>query len=106
MSSQVIHHSLFSLRADGAILINTSRGPVVDKADLAAALTSGKLSAAAVDVLCQEPPADGSPLIGLSNCIVTPHIAWAPREARLRLLDVAAANLRGWLAGEPQNVVS
>ena len=84
---------------DGAILINTSRGPVVDEADLAAALTSGKLSAAAVDVLCQEPPADGSPLIGLSNCIVTPHIAWAPREARLRLLDVAAANLRGWLAG-------
>ena len=82
-----------------AILINTSRGPVVDEADLAAALTSGKLSAAAVDVLCQEPPADGSPLIGLSNCIVTPHIAWAPREARLRLLDVAAANLRGWLAG-------
>ena len=91
---------------DGAILINTSRGPVVDEADLAAALRSGKLSAAAVDVLCQEPPVDGSPLIGLSNCIVTPHIAWAPREARLRLLDIAAANLRGWMEGRAQNVVS
>ena len=103
---RLIRAETIATMKDGAILINTSRGPVVDEADLAAALTSGKLSAAAVDVLCQEPPADGSPLIGLSNCIVTPHIAWAPREARLRLLDVAAANLRGWLAGEPQNVVS
>ena len=76
------------------------------EAALAAALKSGKLSAAAVDVLCREPPADGSPLIGLDNCIVTPHIAWAPREARLRLLDIAAANLRGWLEGQAQNVVS
>ena len=103
---RLIRAETIATMKDGAILINTSRGPVVDEADLAAALTSGKLSAAAVDVLCQDPPADGSPLIGLSNCIVTPHIAWAPREARLRLLDVAAANLRGWLAGEPQNVVS
>lgn len=91
---------------DGAILINTSRGPVVNEADLAAALNSGKLYAAAVDVLSQEPPSDGSPLFGLDNCIVTPHIAWAPREARMRLMDAAAANLKAWLDGRPQNVVS
>lgn len=91
---------------DGAILINTSRGPVVNEADLAAALKSGKLYGAAVDVLAQEPPVNGSPLIGLPNCIVTPHIAWAPREARMRLMNIAAENLRAWLAGTPQNVVS
>lgn len=91
---------------DGAILINTSRGPVVHEADLAQALKSGKLYGAAVDVLTQEPPVDGSPLFGLDNCIITPHIAWAPREARMRLMDIAVSNLKGWMAGSPQNVVS
>ena len=73
---------------------------------LSCALLAGCGSAGAVDVLSREPPADGSPLIGLSNCIVTPHIAWAPREARLRLLDIAAANLRRWMGGQAQDVVS
>lgn len=102
----LIREDTIAQMKDGAILINTARGPVVDEAALAAALRSGKLAAAAVDVLEQEPPVDGSPLIGLDNCIVTPHIAWAPRETRLRLLDIAVGNLRAWLAGAPQNVVS
>lgn len=102
----LIRAETIALMKNGAILINTSRGPVVNEADLAAALKSGKLSGAAVDVLTQEPPVDGSPLFGLDNCIITPHIAWAPREARLRLMDIAAANLKGWIDGTPQNVVS
>ena len=77
-----------------------------DEDALAEALVSGRLAFAAVDVLDVEPPRKGSPLIGLPNCIVTPHIAWQSTDARRRLLDVSAANLRAFLAGAPQNVVS
>lgn len=101
----LIRAETLSKMKDGAILINTSRGPVVNETDLAEALKSGKLYGAAVDVLTQEPPVNGSPLFGLDNCIITPHIAWAPKEARTRLLDIAAANLKGWMGGKPQNVV-
>lgn len=91
---------------DGAILLNTSRGGLLVERDVADALGSGKLRAAAVDVAQTEPlPAD-SPLLEAQNCIITPHIAWAPLEARRRLLGIAVDNLRSFLAGTPENVVN
>ena len=91
---------------DGAILLNTSRGGLLVERDVADALGSGKLHAAAVDVAQTEPlPAD-SPLLEAQNCIITPHIAWAPLEARRRLLGIAVDNLRSFLAGTPENVVN
>lgn len=88
-----------------AILINTGRGPLVDEAALAAALNEGRIMAAGVDVLQEEPPRQGSPLIGARNCYITPHIAWATHAARARLLDIALENVRAFLRGKPQNVV-
>lgn len=88
-----------------AYLINTARGGLVNEADLAAALDAGWIAGAGLDVLSVEPPAAGNPLLAARNCVITPHIAWATRAARRRLLDVTAANIRGFLAGTPQNVV-
>ena len=91
---------------NGAILINTSRGPVVDEAALCAALQAGKLRAAAVDVAAVEPiPAD-SPLLAAPNCIITPHMAWAPLESRQRILDCTVRSIQAFLDGKPENVVN
>lgn len=90
----------------GAFLINTSRGALVVEEDLAAALRSGRLAGAALDVLTNEPPRTPGPLIGAPHCIITPHIAWATREARSRLLQSAVENLKMWCDGTPQNAVS
>jgi glycerate dehydrogenase len=89
-----------------AILLNTSRGPLVDESALAEALNNGVIAGAGLDVLQEEPPANGSPLLTAKNCVVTPHIAWATREARERLLGIAVENLRAWIEGRVQNVVS
>ena len=89
-----------------AILINTARGRLVDEADLAAALNAGTIAGAGLDVLTAEPPRAGSPLMSAKNCVITPHIAWASRPARQRLLSVTAENIRSVVEGRPQNVVN
>jgi glycerate dehydrogenase len=97
-----------ALMRPDALLINTARGGLVDEAALADALRAGRLGGAGVDVLAVEPPRDGSPLLDPSvpNLIVTPHVAWASRESRQRLLDEVAANIRAFLAGESRNRVA
>ncbi len=91
---------------DGCILLNTSRGGAVCEADLRAALDSGKIRAAGLDVCAQEPMQATSPLLGAPNCFITPHIAWATPEARTRLVSIATENLKCFLAGTPINVVN
>ncbi len=90
----------------GAVLVNTARGPVVDEQALAEALNSGRLSGAAVDVVAKEPIVAGNPLLTAKNCIITPHVAWAPIETRTRLIEMAAENLKSFIAGAPKNVVN
>jgi glycerate dehydrogenase len=89
-----------------AFVINTSRGPVVNEADLAEALKAGVIAGAAVDVLSTEPPAADNPLLAAPNVIITPHIAWATKAARERLMQTAADNVAAWMNGAPVNVVN
>jgi glycerate dehydrogenase len=88
-----------------AFLLNTSRGPVVDEAALADALNSDRLAGAGVDVLSTEPPLPDNPLLTAKNCFITPHVGWATRAARARLMTIAAENVEAFLAGNPQNLV-
>jgi glycerate dehydrogenase len=102
----IVNASSLSKMRPGSFLINTSRGPLVVEQDLADALNDGRLAGAAVDVLSSEPPPLDNPLLRAKNCIVTPHIAWATKEARIHLIESAAANLRKFLDGRPVNVVN
>jgi glycerate dehydrogenase len=90
----------------GVYIVNTARGPLINEIDLKEALESGQVAGAAVDVLSAEPPTGGNPLIGARNSIVTPHIAWAAKESRERLMKLAAENLRAFIAGKPINKVN
>lgn len=90
----------------GALLINTARGALVNEADLAAALHDGRIGGAGLDVLSVEPPTADNPLLQAPNCVITPHIAWAAREARLRLIAATAANVEALLQGAPRHVVN
>lgn len=101
----MIDRSAIDLMKPGALLINTSRGKLIVEKDLAEALDAGKLGGAAVDVLSSEPPAPDNPLLACERCLVTPHLAWATKEARTRLMDTAASNLQAFMAGKPANVV-
>jgi glycerate dehydrogenase len=101
----MIHRGTIAQMKDGVILINTSRGQLIVEEDLAEALQSGKVAAAGLDVLQKEPPDEDHPLLSIPNCFITPHIAWAPREARIRLMEVAVDNLRAFLEGNPVNMV-
>jgi glycerate dehydrogenase len=89
----------------GVILINASRGPIINEADVADALNSGKIYAAGLDVVSAEPVRAGNPLLRAKNCFITPHIAWAPAAARQRLLDTALGNLKAFIEGKLVNVV-
>lgn len=94
------------LMKPSAFLLNTSRGPLVDEVALAEALNAGRIAGAGLDVLATEPPPATNPLLTARNCLITPHLAWASTAARRRLLQIAADNIRTFLAGSPQNVVN
>ncbi len=91
---------------DGVIILNTSRGPLVVEQDLTDALNSGKVGYAGLDVVSSEPIKADNPLLKAKNCIITPHIAWAPKESRGRLMDIAVSNLNAYVSGNPENVVN
>ena len=105
-TQRLIRQETLAKMKDGAILLNTSRGGLLDETDVAKALESGKLRAAAVDVVSQEPILGTNPLLHAPNCIITPHMAWAPVESRQRLMDCAVDNLRCFLDGSPKNMVN
>ena len=102
----MINNELISHMKPSAMLINTSRGGVVNEADLADALNSGRIAAAYLDVLVKEPMSPDTPLKGAKNCVITPHTAWAPLETRQRLVDIVCGNIRAWQKGKPQNKVN
>ncbi|MGC6431330.1 MAG: D-2-hydroxyacid dehydrogenase [Jejuia sp.] len=102
----IINQQNIQKMKDGAFLINTSRGPLVNEEDLTTALNSGKLAGAALDVISEEPMNPSNPLLNAKNCIITPHIAWASKEARRRLMKTTVENLKAFLAGEVINVVN
>ncbi|WP_243360029.1 D-2-hydroxyacid dehydrogenase [Fundidesulfovibrio terrae] len=101
-----VSERLLRLMKPGGYLVNTARGKLVNEADLAQALNSGHLAGAALDVLGVEPPDPANPLLGARNCLITPHMAWASLTARQRLMGITAANIRGFLNGQAQNVVN
>jgi len=102
----MINKKTIAKMKDGVILLNTARGPLIVEEDLAEALGSGKVRAAAIDVVSSEPIKKDNPLLAAKNCIITPHIAWAPKEARIRLMNITVENARKFLQGAPVNVVN
>lgn len=103
---KIINAETISRMKNGAILLNTGRGGLVDEDALAEALKSGKLYAAGVDVVSVEPILPGNPLLSCPNCCITPHIAWTPKTCRQRVMDIAVSNAKAFLAGHPENVVN
>ena len=102
----LVNRETIARMKDGVILLNSSRGGLVVEEDLAQALDSGKVYAAAVDVVSTEPIRGNNPLLGAKNCLITPHIAWAPLESRQRIMETAAENIRSFLTGRPIHVVN
>ncbi|MCH5233993.1 MAG: D-2-hydroxyacid dehydrogenase [Muribaculaceae bacterium] len=104
-TKELINNETIDKMKDGVILINTGRGPLVNEKDVAEALEKGKIGAFCADVLSSEPPSADNPLLTAPNTYITPHIAWATKEARVRLMNIAVANVEAFLDGAPQNVV-
>ena len=102
----IINRESIARMKDGVLLLNTARGPLVDENAMAAALESGKVAGYMADVLGEEPPAHGSPLLGIKNAILTPHVAWAPLQTRQRLLNIVVGNVTAFVKGAPTNVVN
>lgn len=102
---EFVNRDLLKIMKPTAVLINTGRGGLINEQDLADALNSGQLAAACLDVLSTEPPLPDNPLVSIQNCFITPHIAWATFEARLRLLNITTDNLKSFITGNPQNTV-
>ena len=102
----IINRENIAKMKDGVIILNNSRGPLIVEQDLADALNSGKVYAAGLDVVSTEPIKGDNPLLGAKNCIITPHISWAPKESRQRIMDCAAENVKAYLSGNPVNVVN
>ena len=105
-TNRLINHNTIAKMKHGAILINTGRGQLVDETDVAEALANGKLAAYGADVMSCEPPQANNPLFAQPNAFLTPHIAWATREARQRLMEIAVNNVKAFINGTPQNVVN
>jgi len=105
-NAKMINRQRLSMMKKNAMLINTSRGGLVDEQALADALNSGQIAGAAVDVLSTEPPQRSNPLLTADNCFITPHIAWATRASRNRLMDIAVKNIEAFINGKPVNVVN
>jgi len=105
-TERLVDRRRLSLMKSSAFLINTSRGPLIDEPALAEALDSGRIAGAGLDVLSVEPPPADHPLLSAKDCVVTPHIAWATKAARARLLGTVVANIRAFLDARPQNVVT
>lgn len=104
-TKNIINKGTLSLMKPTAFIINTSRGMLVNENDLALALNNEKIAGAGIDVLSAEPPMPDNPLLNAKNCFITPHIAWATKEARQRLMNVAITNIRSFLIGKPVNVI-
>lgn len=98
-TKEMVNAARLQIMKPSAILINTGRGPLVNEQDLADALNEGRIAAAGLDVLSVEPSVTGNPLLGARNCFITPHIAWATKEARIRLMDIAVNNLKSYQEG-------
>ena len=102
----IINKENIAKMKDGVIIINNSRGQMVVEQDLADALNSGKVAAAGLDVVSTEPIKGANPLLKAKNCFITPHISWAPKESRQRIMDCTLENVKAYLAGKPVNVVN
>ena len=102
----IINRETISKMKDGVIIINNSRGPLVVEQDLADALNSGKVYAAGLDVVSSEPISADNPLLKAKNCLITPHISWAPKESRQRIMDTTVENIKAFFAGVPVNVIN
>lgn len=101
----MINKETISKMKDGVLIVNTSRGALISEQDLADGLNSGKIAGAALDVVSIEPIKKDNPLLKAKNCIITPHIAWAPRESRARLMNIAVNNLKSFIEGSPVNII-
>lgn len=105
-TEKIINKSTIGKMKNGVIILNNSRGQLINEQDLADALNSGKVAAAGLDVVSTEPIKSDNPLLTAKNCLITPHISWAPKESRKRLMDIAVSNLQEFLKGTPKNIVN